>query len=350
MADTTSGQGNAAQQDEQLAQQAEESQGAEQGGGQEEGSLLDGAPERKEKRADDLEEVGLAAGSMYSVTEEDLAAPDPWTQIARDHGMSPDKLQAFNQHVEEVDLGLGAELRDLPLAPLEAGIDIYIPSAEELVFSQCRARAADFDAAVELYGTLAAGPNVKMMTAARARASGVVGQGYGTKGVDSGKFYTPNPEVAGASSKRSSEIGGQTEYQVFWVADFWKCSIFMHDTVWQAGYQPGLTENKHYLTAGKLGDHKGMSEVDAKSAAPGDCFQRFGGRGSDESHNTVLSSFVEITELGEGRQLWAFDYVGAETERAAEAHKEYVVDATGKVLSGGSAGNELHFFRPTAER
>lgn len=300
------------------------------------------------QKSGDIDKVELSAGSTYKVTADDMAQSDPWTYISRNHGMKPELLQAFNQHVADVSLGGQGMSSPVELA---AGTEIYIPSAQEILFGQCRQKAASYDEAVTLYGQLAEGPNVKMMDAARSRASGDVGEGYGVEGTDSGRFYTPNPDLAGASSRRSSEINGQTEYKVFWVSDFWKCSVFMHDAVWQAGYKPHMTGNDHYLVAGKLQQSQNYTEVLYNKAQPGDCFQRYGGTGSNESHNAILSDFPKITDLGDGNELVEYDIIGAEYERAAEGYHETTVKkGTSEVVSGYGSGGHIRFFRPSVAR
>jgi hypothetical protein len=298
-------------------------------------------------KAADLPKVKLAPGRTVTLKPEDVGGGDPWRTLARNHGMSPENLQAFNPHLT----GIGATGVAGP-QPLAAGATLYIPSAQELGFAECRRKAGSYDAAIALWGKMVAGPNVKVLDAARARASGEVGQGYGTQGVEGGRFYTQNPTLAGASAKRSKTINGKTEYRVFWLAEFWKCSLFMHDVVWQAGYQPHQTANNHYQLAGRLNESKQQyAEVSAKDAMPGDCWQRFGGRGSDESHNTILSSFVEVEEVDAETERWTFDIIGAEQERAAEATQTFVVKkGTQEVVSGAKTGNLLRFFRPRVKR
>lgn len=301
------------------------------------------------QRAGDIEKVELASGQMYKVTTEDMGKDDPWTAIARDHGMKPEHLQVFNQHVAEVNVGV----TDAPSSPvtLTAGVEVYIPSAQEILFAQVRGKASSYDEAIELYGQLSEGPNVKMIDAARSRATGKVGEGYGTGGVDGGWFYTRNKTLAGASSKRTDTIGGAKEYKVFWVKDFWKCSLFLHDVVFQAGYKPHQTANNHYQLAGRLQQSPTFTEVSYDKAMPGDAFQRFGGTGSDESHNTVLSSFPEIEDLGNDRVAVRYDMVGAEGDRAGESSRESIVKkGTSDVLSGYGQGGKIRFFRPNKKQ
>ncbi len=273
------------------------------------------------------DKVTLASGSNYTVTEEDVRGG--YRGIARNHGTTADKLAAFND---------GAEL--------VAGNKIYIPSPEERLFAEYRAKYG-FEEAVTQYYAAKEGPTVAVYTAASDRASGEVGESYGTKGIEGGKFMTPNPEIAGASSRRSTEVNGITEYKVFWIADFWKCSIFMNDAVWQGGYEPALKGNKHYSVAGRAHQQATYSEVDAANAKPGDAWQRWGGNGSDESHNAVLSSFVEVEDIDADRERWNFKIIGAESDRAAESERSKVMK---KGTNETTDGKRIRFLRPNTKR
>lgn len=304
--------------------------------------------QNKEKRSGEAERVTLSAGKSYVISDKDMAESDPWRSIARVNGLTPDRLQAFNQHVSEVNVGGTTQEMPLPPTQLAVGVEIYIPSAQELAFAECRRKAKSYDEAISLYGKLTAGPNVKMLDAAKARATGEVGESYGTQGVN-GSFYTPNPDVAGA--KKGPVVDGKQQYKVFWLADFWKCSIFMNDSVFQAGYKPALTANKHYATAGSADKQPQYKVVKAADAMPGDCFQRFGGTGSDQSHNAVLSTFVDIEDLGDGTEKLTWNIIGAESDRAAEGEHESTVDkASHKVVGGYGYGCELRFLRPVQKR
>src|SRR5688572_12462516 len=72
----------------------------------EDSSLLAEEPQRRRERSEDVAgKVTLAPGRKYVVTGDDMGQGDPWRAIARNHGMSPENLQAFNQHVIEVEVG-----------------------------------------------------------------------------------------------------------------------------------------------------------------------------------------------------------------------------------------------------
>lgn len=306
------------------------------------------APERVRDRAEDVaDKVTLPAGTEYKVTAEDLNAYDAWKKIARDHGMHPDHLVPFNQHIETVNFGTPSEAQMTSTTELAEGVTIYIPSAAEILLGQCRQKSASYDEAVAMYGELNEGPNVKLLTTARDRASGKVGEGYGTQGVEGGRFLTQNPTIAGASKRRSEEINGKTEYKVMWIPRFWKCSVYMHDVVWSSGYKPHQTGNDHYLLAGRLQESREFDEISVKDARPGDCWQRFGGTKSDQSHNAILTSFVEVEDVDEDHERWKFDIIGAENDRAGESHRDHLMK---KGTSENTSGKLIRFFRPKNTR
>jgi hypothetical protein len=294
----------------------------------------------------------LRDGQRYTVTAGDMQYNESatWKAIARQHGMHERLLMAFNEHVATVDQGGG---QDNPLGTtpaLAAGVQIYIPSADEVLFKQVSERkGGDLAAATTEYNTLAGKHNLAVMRTARERASGKVGESYGTAGVDGGIFYTQNPALAGASQKagRSETINGKKEYRVAWGASFWKCSVFLHDTAYSAGFKPDITENKHYRLAGQLHWSKDYTEVDVKNARPGDFWQRFGGTRSDESHNAILSSYVDVTESGDEHDAWNFTIVGAETDRAAESDQNFTMK---KGTNEATSGKIVRFFRPKQRR
>ena len=192
-----------------------------------------------------------------------------------------------------------------------------------------------------------------ILKSARERASGRIGVGYGNKGVGTdiaGPFLSPNPALAGASNRRTETINGQKEYRVNWNFNeygFWKCSVFLHDVVFQAGYQPDVKANKHYALAGKLHESKLVEEVPVAKAGPGCLWQRFGGSGSDESHNAILTSFVDVSSLDENLDSWEFSILGAEKIGVGESTRSH------RVLKGTNettAGKRIRFFHPKQKR
>ncbi len=275
------------------------------------------------------EKLTLAPGTTQKLSA-DQVGTDGWKTPARSLGTTPDKLAAFNEGI----------------TPAE-GVEIYVPSAEERLFAEYRAHYS-YEEAVTEFSAAKLGPSVAVYTAASDRATGKVGESYGTKGVD-GRFMTPNADIAGASKRRSEEVNGQTEYRVFWIADFWKCSIFMNDAVWQGGYEPALMANNHYSVAGRAHQQTEYTEVSVGDARPGDAWQRFGGTGSDQSHNAILSSFVEISEdeHDEDVEIWDFKIIGAESDRAAEGEKSKRMK---KGTNETTDGKVIRFLRPNQQR
>lgn len=297
-----------------------------------------------------VQKPNLRAGIFYQIQDADMAdgAMGAWRNIAKDHGMTEDLLMAFNPHIQSTQsTSSGPVGSPLPESQdLAVGVQLYIPSSDDILFKQCTTRASSMSEAVELWNELEGSHNVEMMRHARSRASGKVGVGYGTGG-DGGIFYSPNIALNGASSKRSEEVNGQTEYRVNWGADFWKCSVFLHDVTYAAGYQPHVQPNNHYLVAGRLQESPDYEEVPVERARPGDCWQRFGGTRSDESHNAILSSFVEVEPLDEHTDRWTFSIIGAETDRAAESERTHRMKAA---TNENTAGKIIRFFRPKAKR
>lgn len=303
----------------------------------------------------DVAEITISDGTSYTVTEADVALGEQgaWEHIARAHGMMERDLIRFNQHVETVGEG-DAAVQEARTPTLAAGVVLHIPSSDELAFARCRERTTTYREAVDLYGTLAAGSNLKILAAARFRASGRRGEGYGNLGVDgadgqAGPFLSPNPDLVGASKKRSEELDGQREYKINWNATaegFWKCSIFLHDTLFQAGYQPHVTGNAHYLLAGQLDQSDKVTEIPVSQAGPGALWQRDGGSGSDESHNAILTSFVTVTKVDEEWERWEFSILGAEREGAGESARSHVVK---KGTNEADSGEHIRFFAPATK-
>ncbi len=274
-------------------------------------------------RSADIKQVRLAPGNTYVVSNEDMASGESgaWEKIAEAHGMKVGHLAAFNTHVQTV-AEAGGESPQRVTPTLVAGVQLYVPSSAEILYGQCVEKAGGIDAGTNLYVSVAKGSNDEIMKAARSRASGQVGESYGVAGVD-GKFFSPNLALAGAGPKNATKIDGRTEYKVNWGTSFWKCSVFMNDVAFQAGWKPAITDNKHYATAGNAETSGAFKQVSVANARPGHLWQRDGGSGQDESHNAVLSSFVTVENVDEEIDNWKFDIVGAENDRAAESEQTY---------------------------
>jgi len=338
---STATQSNAAH--TQVNQQAQDGQRSRAAFGQyvagiQSGPQREGAPTQRT--------VQLPKGQDHKVEAAELSDGDAegrWKSVARNHGMMGPTLKAFN-----VDPATGE------LAPLKAGATIYLPSAEEILFEQLYAKHRDYKKAEAEYGEMKAAHNVDVLRAARDRSSEKRGVSYGTMGIGGnhdgkiGHFYSPNPQLAGASQRRTETIDGRVEYKVVWVND-WKCSTFMNDVAYQAGYKPATFDTslgQKYNTAGTALKSKSYVEVNVADARPGDFFQKFGGTGSNESHNAVLSTFVTRTPQGESEE-WTFNIIGAESDRAAEGEQRWSVKKGTNETDGGKV---IRFMRPTTKR
>lgn len=239
-------------------------------------------------------------------------------RTARSWGTHPDNLADFN-----------------PEGPVDG--EVHLPSADEVLWRWAPDVAAFDEARM--------GANPKLLQAAWHRARGRVGLGYGVAG-DGGWFYTPNPWLAGASRRRRELLDGVAEYKVMWAERFWRCSVFMNDVIWQAGWKPDLSANAHYRLAGQVHVSKAFVEIPAAEALPGALFQKYGGSGSDESHNAVLTTAVEPTQTEAGPE-WRFRIVGAEEERARENPRSYLMKPGSNETVDGRV---LRFFRPRWSR
>ena len=320
------------------------------------GSGSDASLHRDETNTTGQEVINLEIleGHEYVVTEADYDANESECirKIARSHGMMPENLMTFNQHI--ASLATAPELARYATIPnLAVGAVLYIPSADELAFYECVKVSETIEAAQAKYAKLAASSDLAIIRAARNRGSGQIGLSYGNKGLGTdvaGPFLTPNPELAGASAKRSEEINGQLEYRVNWNATadgFWKCSVFLHDVVYQAGFKPHVRDNAHYLVAGRLQESSLMEEVPVQDAAPGCLWQRFGGTGSDDSHNAILTSFVTVESVDDEYDQWSFTILGAERESVGESSRTHTMK---KGSNENTSGKRVRFFRPKHQR
>ena len=299
-------------------------------------------------------QLEINEGHEYVITDSDYETNESECirKIARAHGMMPENLLTFNQHV--ASLATAPELARYATIPnLAVGATLYIPSSDELAFYECVKASDSMEAAQARYAKMMESSDLEILRAARHRASGQIGVSYGNKGLGdevAGPFLTPNPALNGASSRRSEEIGGRLEYRVNWNATaegFWKCSVFLHDVVYQAGFKPHLQINNHYLLAGRLQESSNMEEVSVEDAAPGCLWQRFGGTGSDESHNAILTSFVTVESEGDEYDKWRFTILGAERQSAGESERTHTMK---KGTNENTSGKKVRFFRPKFKR
>ncbi len=358
------------------------------------------------KRAADTAEtiidLTLSPGITYTLTEDDL---NPyidesqynedelekvkeeiiWDNVAYKHSLLPQRIIPYNTFLyeasiaeilaEEYDseeqlpklLHTDTDVQEVPVAkkevamyyftqvlPLEAGNIVYIPSADELLFMELKKQhRGDYSIAVEVYRNYTESKNYHLYQSARTRSAGKIGLAYAT---ESTIFLSPNKSLAGASNSRSEMVHGKKEYRINWGEYLWKCNVFLHDSVLYAGYQPHVTSNKHYITAGSLHQSNKYQQVKIEDVAPGCLLQLYGGTGSNDSHNMVLSSFIERTPLNDdsGNERWTFIAIGAEAERAAESKRSHEVNPNHneedfyEVLDGTRA--YIRFFQPVSER
>jgi hypothetical protein len=293
--------------------------------------------------------VTLKPGSYYTVTAADVKSGDrkkTAETIARKFGLVAETLMPFNTHVIE----FSAVFPNVPDMHMEeelvVGAKLYIPSAEEQYFGECRKKTKTLAEAKKMYVKAKAQGNVKMLEAARYRATGQIGKGYGEPGVGQA-FFTPNPRIAYASRRRSKMVNGQREYKVNWGLDFWKCSVFAQDVVYQAGFKPKLGSNKQPIVAGRIHQSRNFKKISHKEAMPGDLFQRWGGYKTNDSHNAVLASFVRVKPVDSKWEEWSFDIIGAEQDRAAGSTRTHTV---AKGTNKNDQGKILRFLRPTKKR
>lgn len=293
-------------------------------------------------------------GFIHRATEADRTHPEgPWTAIARQHGVHPTTLQAFN-HKKRSD-GAPKPWTAPRLPRVHAGTKVYIPSADEVLFAQCVDHMGGHVAvATRLYHQLCTRHHRRLLRAGRTRATGRLGLGYANDGLE-GVFLSPNPALAGASDApgRWESIGGRREYRVQWAASFWKCSVYLQDVVHHAGYEAHVTDHAHYLVAGQVHRSPLFAAHPVAQASPGDVWQRWGGDGVEDSHTGVLASFVAIRPLegetldGKPLDVWTFRLLGAEEAGAAESIRDQImIRGTDRSVEG----RHLRFFSPTRQR
>ena len=90
-----------------------------------------------------------------------------------------------------------------------------------------------------------------------------------------------------------------------------------------------------------------MEEVSVEDASPGCLWQRFGGTGSDESHNAILTSFVTVESEGDEYDKWRFTILGAERASAGESERTHTMK---KGTNENTSGKKVRFFRPKFKR
>jgi len=280
-------------------------------------------------------ELRLPKGKTITLTDADIQGdPDAtWQHVAEQHGAIAWRLQQANEGVTPA-----------------AGKQVYIPSAEEMLYADCMRATGDAQKAAQKYNEISNAGGLAVVKGARAAASGKSGESYGTAGVG-GNFYASNPELAGASSRRTVQENGKTLYKISWGSDFWKCNLFANESVYRGGYKPSMQANKHYTTAGSLHkDTKTFQEVAATSAYAGLVTAFQSGGGSNESHTGILGSVPIVTTDADGNTVLEFTFIAASSDRAKEQDKKITLKkGTNEILSGDHH-ERLRFLKPLRKR
>jgi hypothetical protein len=114
-----------------------------------------------------------------------------------------------------------------------------------------------------------------------------------------------------------------------------------------AGFKPAMRDNGHYELAGRVEQSDAYEELPVAEAKPGHFWQRDGGNKADDSHNGVLSSFVEVENLDHEHDLWTFKMIGAEMDQVAESKREKLMKKGTNVTAEGKV---IRFFQATTKR
>ncbi|MBL7828100.1 MAG: DUF4157 domain-containing protein [Saprospiraceae bacterium] len=321
-----------------------------QGGGQGEAIQREGETPLI-PRAGSVKSLTMVSGKTYIVRSDDTTG-DIWENIHQKTGILPINLKLFNMVFKGI-----SEFFTLDWYPeMSEGKEIYIPSGDEIAFSQYLLKFKDYETAVQEFGKSYAGtPQQAVLNAGITRTTGSVGEFYGNADPS---FYSPNTDLAGAKPNNKTTKDGQTEYKINWSSstssEYWKCNIFVNDAVYQAGYKPATGYKQHYKTAGNMHTSDNLTQIEVSGAIPGTIIQYFGGTSSDASHTMILTSFISVENLPDGKQKWTFNATGGEGERAAESARELIVDPTysdGYTLHDDPHGwTKTRFFIPANKR
>ena len=102
----------------------------------------------------ELAQPVILPGTEYTVSAADVASGPSvaWRDIARKHGMSEENLILSNQHVLSVATEQNAANTKYSEVPeLAEGVRIYIPSADDLAFAECKKQGGSAEEAERLY-------------------------------------------------------------------------------------------------------------------------------------------------------------------------------------------------------
>lgn len=280
-------------------------------------------------------ELRLPKGRTITLTDADVKgdADATWQHLAEQNGSIAWRLMQANEGV----------------APVK-GAQIYLPSTEEMLYADCLRSTGDPQKAAAKYSEVATAGGLAVLKGAREAASGDSGESYGTAG-KGGVFYASNPELAGASSRRTVQSGGKTLYKVAWGSNFWKCNLFANESVYRGGYKPSMQANKHYTTAGALHtDKKTFQEVSASAAYAGLVTAFQSGGGSNESHTGVLGSMPILTTDADGNLVLEFTFIAAADDRAKEQDKKITLKKGTNEIIAGDHHERLRFLKPLKKR
>lgn len=261
-------------------------------------------PALKRGRSIAVADVGIKTktAQKYKNEEEDAEAllVASWRRIADAVGLHYDMIQAFNP-----------DIKMTPMAKADPNQRIYVPTPSEVLFWQLCAQGGTGVTALDVrndpalamrkspegtsrFKSMAEEGRLNIVESARDRAAGETGDAYAKF---SGAFYTPNDEL---STQATAEVDGKNEKVARWGA-YWKCNVFVNDSMDQAGQDSPLLSNKHYATAGSMwkryttkkgegakGEHI-YDEIGYGEIQAGDIFVRYGGTGEASSHTEVIT-------------------------------------------------------------
>jgi len=287
----------------------------------------------------------ILPGTNHSLSEIDAL---DLHEFVRKYALYLDDFLAFNQVVsKEYFFGKLIERKVKP-TKFEAGNTFYLPSTDETALQAFSNHFSSKDETINNYLAFQNTDEEKIFKTAIKRASGSIGEHYGTNSLI---FLSPNNQLIGASDNRTELINNEKQYQVNWGADVWKCNIFIHDVVYDAGFKPEVMDNQHYITAGQLHQSDKFEALDVELVKPGNIVQLFSGQGANQSHNLVLTSFIELSTKTNGNELWQFKALGAEEKGAAVSLRKYeVVQTVDSYKIIEARFEQIRFFKPKYKR
>lgn len=287
----------------------------------------------------------IIAGIKHVLNSEDTS---DLNKFIRKFGYYLNDFQAFNKVIkEEYFFGKLIERKATPLK-FEVGNIFYLPSIEETTLQAFCNNFNSKEEAIQQYKTFQNTDEDRILKTAVKRASDKTGKHYGTASLI---FLSPNKQLIGATENKTELINNEKQYQVNWGADIWKCNIFMHDVIFDAGFEADVMENQHYITAGQLHKSKKYEELKIDLVKPGNLVQLYSGQGSNQSHNMVLTSFINRYNKVNENEIWRFKAMGAEQDGAAISLRKYEVSINEdgyKIID--ARFEQIRFFKPKFKR